>query len=68
MTIELNENEQVVLTRLYQIYHPGMYRNLYAQHGTDYPCDKYCEEFMRSTIENLVMKMKAQKHLRYKDG
>ena len=60
MKIELTENEMVVIKRLQQAYHDGMYRDIYKKHGTDYPCDKYCEAFMKTTIEGLNAKIDAQ--------
>ena len=57
MIIELNEDEMVTITRLYQIYYEGMYHDLYEKHGTAFPCDKYCEEYMKSNIESIVMKL-----------
>ena len=57
MKIELSENEMVVLNRIHQLYYDGMYHDLYENHGTEFPCDKYCEEFMKTSIEDIVSKI-----------
>jgi len=56
-TIEITENEAVVLNRLKQIYYEGMYGDLYKKHGTEFPCDKYCENFMKTCIDDIVNKI-----------
>ncbi len=59
---EITENEQVVLNRIagfHQSYYKGMYRDLYQKDRSNNTlCDKYCENFMRSTIEGIVRKLK----------
>ncbi len=61
MKIEITEDEQVVLTRLYQVYYKDMYKNMMDGSNMKVPCDMHCENFMKTTIENLVMKIKFQK-------
>ncbi len=59
MKIELSDSEIQVLTRLKQLYYAGMYRELYEKSNTEFPCDKYCEDFMKTTIEDLVSKINS---------
>ncbi len=60
MNIEITENEAIVLNRIKQIYYDGMYHDLYEKNGTEFPCDKYCENFMKTSIEDIVIKINVE--------
>ncbi len=57
MKIEITEDEARALKRLQELYYDQMYRDLYEKSGSEFPCDKYCENFMKSSIEDIVVKI-----------
>ncbi len=58
--MQITENDFRILKRIQQLYYDGMYGDLYKKQGTEFPCDKYCENFMKSGIDDLVEKIEVE--------
>ena len=60
MNINLTENEIKTLKRIHQLYYSGMYRDMYDKNDIDPICDKYRENFMRQSIEDIITKINVE--------